>query len=113
MEQTMIIDFDRIEEKSFSNFKEGKGEYISSSYVDDFGKIMRGRLEKGCSIGLHTHEANFEIMYVISGEGKLIYKNKTEVIRAGQAHYCSKGQSHSLINEKDETLVFLGIVVEQ
>ena len=32
-----------------------------------------GRLEPGCSIGLHTREGSSEIVYVLSGTGKALY----------------------------------------
>lgn len=109
----MIIDFDKIEEQISPKFKGGEGNYISRSYTDDSCKIMRGKLEKGCSIGLHTHETNCEIIYVISGSGKVIYDGIAKSIQESQCHYCPKGHSHTLINENDEPLIFMGIVVNQ
>ena len=75
----MKIDFKKIEETIVPNFKGGEGRYIMKHYTDDKVKIMFGRLEPGCSIGLHTHEMNSEIMYILSGVATYIYENEEEV----------------------------------
>lgn len=108
----MIIDFNSIEAERLANFKGGEGEYIAKRSGDDTAKIMLGRLEPGSSIGLHTHEENCEVIYVISGIGDLIYDDTTEKVMPGQCHYCPKGHSHSLINNGSEDLVFFAAVPE-
>ena len=47
-------------------------------FDDGDTKIMRGRLESGASIGLHTHEGNCEIIYILSGNGKVKYDDTEE-----------------------------------
>ena len=108
----MILDFDQIERKTLPEFKGGEGLFLSDMYSDRLGKIMRGHLAPGCSIGLHTHEGNSEIIYLIEGEGVVIYDGERERLLPGQAHYCPMGHSHSLRNESDRDLTFIGIVPE-
>jgi quercetin dioxygenase-like cupin family protein len=48
-------------------FKGGKGELDTRNYVDDKVKIMYSTLRPGATTGLHTHQGNCEIVYVISG----------------------------------------------
>ena len=71
---------------------------------------MRAQLEPGASIGLHTHEDNSEVIYLLRGSGKVLMDDGVERLLPGQAHYCPMGHTHSLINDGDTTLEFLGIV---
>lgn len=109
----MIIDFNKVEEKKLAGFKGGQGDTIARMHTDELGKIMLGRLEPGCSIGLHTHETSSEVIYIISGEATYIFDGKNETAKAGQCHCCPKGHAHSMINKGNEDLVFFAVVPEQ
>ena len=92
----MIIDFKNMEEQILPNFKGGEKTY-----------------ESGASIGLHTHEGNCEMFYIIEGTGKVLMDGEYERVEAGVCHYCPKGHTHSLINDSDSDLVFYAVVAEQ
>lgn len=102
----MKIEFEKITETVLPNFKGGEGETISRMYLDDNNRIMKGKLPKGSTIGYHKHEGSSEIIFILSGEGKVLYDDDEEPIKAGDCHYCPEGHSHSLINTSDEDLVF-------
>lgn len=51
----MYIDFDGMQTKELPNFKGGEKTFRADMFDDGDTKIMRGRLESGASIGLHTH----------------------------------------------------------
>lgn len=109
----MTIDFKNIEPQRIPNFKGGKGEAIMQMYVDSLNRIMRGVLQPGSSIGLHTHDTSSEVIFVVSGRGSVIENGQTLSIEAGQCHYCPKGGTHSLVNSGSEDLVFLAVVPQQ
>ncbi len=109
----MIIDFKKMDESVFKNFRGGEKELAARMFTDDNGKIMYGVLKPGASIGLHTHETSSEIVYILSGQGKALYDDTTEEIAAGMCHYCPKGHAHSLINDSEEDLVFFAVIPEQ
>lgn len=109
----MIIDFSQIEEKAMPEFKGGKKELIARMHTDENGKIMYGKLKKGASIGLHTHDTSSEIIYILSGKADFIYDDGTESVLAGGCHYCPKGHTHSMMNNCDEELIFFAVVPEQ
>ena len=75
-------------------------------------KIMRSVLAPGASIGLHTHETSSEVMYFLSGTGKVLYDGVWEPVAPGTCHYCPKGHSHSLVNDGMEDLVTFAVVPE-
>lgn len=108
-----MIKFDSIEEKTLAAFKGGEGALNAKMLTDELNKILMGRLEPGSSIGLHTHEDSSEIMYFISGCGKVIHNGAEECIVAGDCHYCKKGESHTVINDGDADLTFFAVVPMQ
>ncbi len=109
----MLIDFNAMEETVTHKFLGGEGTFRARMRVDELGKIMRGVLEPGSSIGLHTHDASSEIIYILAGKGKVLYDGEYEPLTAGSCHYCPKGHSHSLINDSDALLEFFAVVPVQ
>ena len=106
----MIIDFENIAEQELVNFKGGEKSYNKKGFEDENNKIMLGRLVPGASIGLHTHEGTSETIFILRGEGKVLYDGNFENIKAGQCHYCPMDHEHSLINDSDSELVFYAVV---
>ena len=104
----MLIDFSDIEEKPLEHFKGGEGTFFARMFTDPKVKIMRGRLEHGASIGLHTHEGNSEIVFILEGKGKMLCDGRYEELSAGSCTYCPEGHDHSLINDSKGDLIFYG-----
>ena len=107
-----MINFDKIDKKEFLNFKDGKGVTINQAKQEDGAKIMKITLKQGCSIGMHKHENNCEIMYIISGKATIVTSNGIEIVEKGQASYCKKGNSHETQNNEKEDLVMFAVVVD-
>ena len=108
----MRIDFDKLETTVASNFRGGEKEVSMQSYSDNNNKIMRGKLIPGASIGPHTHETSSEIIYILSGTGKVLCDGAYEPVSVGTCHYCPKGHSHSLTNASDGDLVYFAVIPE-
>jgi quercetin dioxygenase-like cupin family protein len=66
----------------------------------------------GCSIGAHEHTDDEEMIYCLSGKGKLLMDGKTEVFLPGMTNYTPKGHFHSLMNEEQEPLIILALIME-
>ena len=109
----MVIDFTVMEKAVLHEFKGGNKDLVAQMHTDELGKIMRGMLEPGASIGMHTHETSSEIIYILSGKASILYDDGVEEVDAGNCHYCPKGHSHSMRNLSDEDLVFFAVVPEQ
>ena len=108
----MLIDFNKVEEQVFPQFKGGEKNTIFRMFVDESNKILQGKLEPGASIGLHKHETNSETIFIVQGKGKVLYNGEYEAVESGICHYCPKGQEHSLINDGEEDLIFFAVVPE-
>ena len=105
----MLLNFDQIEEKVIPKMRGGEGEMITRMFVNEDTKIMRGRLTPGSTIGLHTHEGDSEMIFILSGAGKVLCDGEYEPLSAGSCHYCPKGHAHSLINDGTEDLEILAM----
>jgi len=84
----MLIRFDELEPSVVSHMKGGEGEARLQLVQDMDNKIMRSVLAPGASIGLHTHETSSEVMYFLSGTGKVLYDGVWEPVAPGTCHYC-------------------------
>lgn len=112
----MLIDFSAMETQVIPSFLGGEGEIHAQMHADGLNRILHGILPPGSSIGYHTHETSSEIIYILSGTGKVLCGGACEPLSAGSCHYCPKGHEHSLINdsaEGGEDLVFFAVVPEQ
>ena len=109
----MLIDFSALPETVVPHMRDGAGEVQLRKFADDRGKIMRGRLPAGATIGLHVHETSSEVIYILSGTGRVLFDGIYEPLAPGSCHYCPKGHEHSLINDSEGDLVFLAVVPEQ
>ena len=109
----MNIDFSAIEESVIPHMRGGEKELRAHMFDDKLVKLMKGRLIPGASIGLHTHETSSEIVYILSGTGKVLYDDGCETLGPGSCHYCPKGHAHSLINDSDGDLEFFAVIPQQ
>ena len=107
----MLIKFDEMDWKANPNFKGGEKTFFNKPVVDEYGKIMMGRLEPGASIGFHGHDGEAEIVYILSGHGAELYDDGRLEVHPGECHYLEDGHSHSLINTSEtEDLVFFSVI---
>ena len=108
----MMIDFKNIAPANAEHFKGGEGTAVIRKFEDKSNKIMLFSLSVGASVGVHSHEGNSEIVYIISGHGHFLYDDGTEYFASGSIHYCPMGHSHAMFNDGDEDVVYLAIVPE-
>ena len=108
-----MLNFKDMEAKVIPHFKDGEGHIVAKLFADELNRILLGRLEPGCSIGMHTHDTSSEIIYILEGEGTTILDGVTETLLPGDCSYCKKGSTHTLINRGSQDLVFFAVVPEQ
>ena len=115
----MIIKFDEIDLSILPAFKGGEKEFQANMFFDGTNRILKGCLEPGASIGVHTHEDSCEVIFITKGQGITIEQApgeervSKEVIQ-GDCLYCPKGHSHCLKNTSEAgDLEFLAVVPQQ
>lgn len=106
----MLIPLNEMETTVIPHMKGGEKEVSAKMFVDVHGRVLRGKLIPGATIGLHTHEESYEVIYILSGTGKVLYEGEYEPLSAGSCHYCPPGKSHSLINDSEDDLEFFAII---
>lgn len=111
--ENMIIKFEDMDFVANPNFKGGEKQLDAKMFFDGVNRIMSAKLVPGASIGLHTHDGGSEIIFVLTGAGKVLIDGGEERVRAGECHYCPKGHTHSLINDGKEDLTFYAVVAAQ
>ena len=108
-----MLKFQEMPDTVLEHFKGGDGNTITKMFADDLNRIFIGRLQPGCSIGMHTHDTSSEVIYVLEGEGTTILDGVTEILQPGDCSYCKKGGTHTLMNKGEADLVFFAVVPQQ
>lgn len=100
------------------NFKGGTGitelqsifsqEEMGTQKVRMFSKLV---LEPGCSLGLHAHEGEDELLYVLKGIGTHFEDGEEHLMYPGDAAVCGRGHQHFMANRGTETLECLCAIV--
>lgn len=109
----MLLNFNEMKEITMPGMNDGTGTMSAKLYMDEQGKIIPCSIHPGGSIGMHTHETNDDINYILSGTGKAVCDGIVESLSAGTCHICQKGSAHSIENTGEEDLVMLTVVVER
>ena len=73
--------------------------------------FARLRLAQGCSIGLHPHEKDEEVFYILRGEARVMDGDQARVLRPGDAMLTGGGASHSIENAQAEPLEVLAVIL--
>ena len=108
-----MLKFQEMPDTVLEHFKGGEGSAITKMFADDLNRIFIGRLQPGCSIGMHTHDTSSEVIYVLEGVGTTILDGVTEILQPGDCSYCKKGSTHTLMNKGEADLVFFAVVPQQ
>ena len=98
------------------NMRGGAGSVI----VKDFTKGVKPinvrlfselTLYENCEIGLHTHENETEMFYILSGEGEYTDGSEKHAVKTGDFTICGSGESHAVKNIGKEPLVIMAVIV--
>lgn len=106
----MLLDLFNMPTKTMAGFKGGEGEALVRMHADDMGKVAQITLPVGASIGYHTHEDSYEVIYVLSGCGTCYDGDQVYPVSAGMVQYCPQFAGHSIVNTGTEELRLLGII---
>ena len=113
----MVVRSSELTPEKISNMRGGKGEVemthlLSRETMRNRARLFaRMKLPPGSSVGLHRHDGEFEIYYILSGEGVFHDNGKDVPIKAGDVCFTDSGESHSIENTGDENLEFLAVII--
>lgn len=93
----------------------GKGTFTTIVPIEDLrghGRLFsRISLEVGSSIGMHDHTEDFEVYYILSGNGVVNDNGKNIEVSEGDVIYTADGRVHSIENTGDKELEFIAVVL--
>lgn len=69
------------------------------------------RLGQGDSLGVHRHEHESEIYFIMQGCGLYTDNGNEYEIKTGEAVICLDGDEHGICNKEKEELVFIALVI--
>ena len=97
----------------------GKGHLIADSILTS-NEMSGGcrmyseiTLELGCSLGEHTHTAETETYFILSGKGLYNDNGKEYEVFPGDVLFCDDGESHALENIGNTDLKFVALILEK
>lgn len=100
-----------------SNLRGGAGTVAMTHFLEKADSFGAGRLfsiatlPPGASIGMHKHEGEYEIYYILKGTAQVMDNDVPGVLDAGDCMICLDGDSHSIENSGAEDLVALFLVL--
>ena len=68
-------------------------------------------LNPGCSIGLHAHDNEEEIFYVLKGKGLVNDDGDIKEFSAGDAILTGNGSRHSIENNSDDVVEMMAVIL--
>ena len=103
--------------KTVEHMRDGKGSVDQMLILDGRDMAKHARLfgmmtlDKGCSIGLHTHTKETEYYFILAGEGIVTEADGDKPVSKGDVVITGDGESHAIRNEGTAPLVFIALIV--
>lgn len=113
----MVLKSDQMRKETISNMRGGKGEVELLHLVERNMLANKARLfakltlKPGVSIGPHKHENEFEVFFVLAGEGVFYDNGHPTHVKAGDVCLTMSGETHSIENPYGEDLQLLAVIV--
>lgn len=73
--------------------------------------FSRITLTPGTSVGRHSHKAEEEIFYILSGEAKAWDNGQWIILKPGDSTICRAGEEHSMECYGDTPCEYLAVIV--
>ena len=113
----MIKKHDQLEIAVHHEFRGGKGNvtfehFMTREMANGAGRLFaKSILPPGASIGLHKHEGDCEVYYILEGKA-LVNDNGLDVeLEPGDINFCPDGGSHAIENVGDRDLVYIAMIL--
>ena len=73
--------------------------------------LAHNTIPPGGSIGFHKHETDFEVYYILRGQGLVDDNGVMTPVKVGDVVYTPPGESHSIENTGTENLEFIALIL--
>ena len=98
------------------NLRGGKGA-LQFTHIFEGSELEKTRMfsvvtvQPGDSIGIHPHQEEGEVYLILDGAATVTEDGVEQILRAGDAEYCTGGHTHGLLNHTDAPVTLLAIVI--
>jgi mannose-6-phosphate isomerase-like protein (cupin superfamily) len=118
LEAKMILSVNDIKAIKMEKPKDGRG--ILESFPYKLVEGIKGEIKmfsimnllKDSQVGLHKHENDNEIYLILDGTAIVNDNGNEDILNPGDMIVTVKGESHSIENKSETTVVFLAIIIE-
>jgi len=114
----MIIKSTSLPTEHRENMRGGEGTVLIS-HAAPAGMLPPGlrlhaqlNLPPGASIGVHAHERETELFYVLQGQGEMLENGAWAPLSPGDATATGGGETHALRNIGDEPFMVMATIVK-
>ena len=103
--------------QQIENMRGGQGTATVKHLLNPDEMLGKGRLfaentlPPGASIGLHPHEGDFEVYYILQGRGRYYNNDQVFEVKAGDMTRVDDHNTHSIVNTGDTPLVFIALIL--
>ncbi len=104
-------------QKTDGSIREGKGNIQGVAIVQPDMLHGKGRLfnhftiKPGCSIGKHPHNDEFEVFYILSGNGTYDDNGTIIEFNTGDVLICNSGEEHTIENTGTEDVNMIALIL--
>ncbi|MDO4280511.1 MAG: cupin domain-containing protein [Peptococcaceae bacterium] len=112
----IIRDQEQVSE-TMENYAGGQGKIdfktvVPPALLKDEAKLFKVlSFDAGAAIGDHAHVDNYEIYYILEGEGIAVDNGQEITVHPGDVVYTADGATHSIRDAGDGNLVMLACVI--
>lgn len=102
---------------SHEKLRDGNGIVEMLHFLDQEGSFGSGRLfslatlPPGASIGMHKHEGEYELYYILKGVAHVMDNDVPGILETGDCMICADGDSHSIENRGAEEVQALFLII--
>ena len=113
----MIIKHADMQVTPETNFAGGQGvttftELVPLELLRDEAKLFKHvTIDVGASIGPHSHVDNYEVYYILSGQGEVDDNGTPVSVEPGDVVYTADGATHSLTNTGDVPIEMVAVII--
>ena len=113
----MIRRSNEMREERIHELKKGKGtvklfHLLEKQELSEKGRLCaREIIEPGNSVGYHKHEGDFELYYVLEGEGIVNDNGSETTVRKMDVVRTGHGEFHSIKNVGNKNLELIAIIL--
>ncbi len=99
------------------DFRGGKGEVRFDHFMDIDMAQGAGRLfvkttiPPGASVGIHKHEGDSEVYYILDGKAKLHDNGVDLEVGPGDVNFCPDGGCHGIENIGSGDLTYIAVIL--